>query len=123
MGSRYLVLLVEDDSICRKLFSRYLIHAGYEVVAVENGQMALDCFQQAKEGGQRIACVVTDVKMPIMDGLALARVLRQIASDLPIVFLTGDPHDPLLQTEMVIEKPSQLHRLAHCLKEILNPRD
>lgn len=119
MGT-YLVLLVEDEPVCRKLFSRYLEHAGYRVLPAENGIEALRIFFQAKEHGQCIHCVVTDMKMPHMEGSALATHLRKEMPELPIVFLTGDPHDPLLANERVLEKPTQLMKLAACLQSLLS---
>ena len=77
------VLLVEDESAVRRLAERALVRAGWRVVAAGSGQEAL----VRAPGG--LACVVSDVVMPGMDGPALVRALRQKQPGLPAILMSG----------------------------------
>ena len=79
------VLLAEDDPVFRELVSDILQEAGYEVVAGENGQEALDLLLTR---GADMA--VLDLNMPVMDGIELTRRIRsdEKLKDMPILMLT-----------------------------------
>jgi two-component system cell cycle response regulator len=66
------IVVAEDDALSRRLTQRTLEHAGYEVVAVENGGLAVDCLSSA--GGPRLALL--DWEMPGLDGLGVCRAIR-----------------------------------------------
>jgi two-component system cell cycle sensor histidine kinase/response regulator CckA len=78
------VLLVEDEALLRRLAEAALRHAGYRVVAAEDAEDAL-----ARVEEERPSALVSDVSMPGMDGLALARLLRERWPGLPVVLLSG----------------------------------
>lgn len=73
MNARRLILVVEDDLATRQLLTHQIQRAGLEVVAFENGRLALEAIV-AQGGG----LVVADWGMPEMDGLELCRTLRQM---------------------------------------------
>jgi two-component system cell cycle sensor histidine kinase/response regulator CckA len=79
------LLLVEDEVALRRLAERALTRAGHEVLAAESAEAALDLLA----GGGAPAALVSDVSMPGMDGLALARELRRRWPGLPVVLLSG----------------------------------
>ncbi|MBY0337460.1 MAG: response regulator, partial [Acetobacteraceae bacterium] len=79
------VLLVEDEPALMRLGRFALGRAGHEAVGAEDGSAALELI----EGGLRPAVLVTDVAMPGLDGLALARAARRALPDLPVVLLSG----------------------------------
>jgi two-component system chemotaxis response regulator CheY len=82
------VALVVDDSLTvRKLVSRCLQQAGFEVIEATNGKEALESAQK-----HPFALIVTDYNMPIMDGLEFVRSARDIEQHkfTPIVFLTTE---------------------------------
>ena len=91
-------LVVEDDALVRRMATRGLIEAGYIALEAEHGQAALDLVL-AHSG--RLDVVITDIGMPEMDGHELARRLREVRPDLPVVFMSGygevDVARPLLQ--------------------------
>jgi two-component system cell cycle sensor histidine kinase/response regulator CckA len=76
------VLVVEDADAVRVLTGRILYAAGYQVIPVESGEVALDRLD---------ACdvLVTDVVMPGMTGVELAAQARERRPDLPVVFVSG----------------------------------
>lgn len=79
------VLLVEDSMVTREMVRRLLEEGGVEVAAAADAEEALGLL-----GRREFECVVTDVEMPGMDGLALTRHLRSTpnTSHLPVVILT-----------------------------------
>ncbi len=78
------ILLVDDDSDLRDVLSILLESIGFEVVIASSGQEALLKFDAAK-----IDIVLTDVKMPGMDGIELCKRLKAIALDLNLYFMSG----------------------------------
>jgi two-component system cell cycle response regulator CpdR len=80
------ILLAEDEESVRLLVARALSQDGHEVVATVDGAEALDTLQN--EGG-RFDLLLTDIKMPVMDGLALALSAARDYPNVPIVLMTG----------------------------------
>ncbi len=80
------VLLVEDEAAVREVARRTLLMNGYQVLVARDGREALDLAQHQLP---MIDLVLTDVVMPKLGGLDLARSLRQQREDLPLVFMSG----------------------------------
>ena len=79
------ILVVDDDPVVRKSYDRVLSTSkGYAVITAENADQAL---QRLRE--QEYDLVVTDIKMPGMDGVALAERVRAQRPWLPVVIITG----------------------------------
>lgn len=78
------VLLVEDDDDSRELMAEVLAVAGYAVHAVATGPEALRTLAE-----RSVDVVVTDLGMPGMGGLEMARAARAIAPTVPVVLVTG----------------------------------
>ena len=83
------VLLVDDDELVRQLLARLLTEAGFLVAEADNGASAL---QAARRLDGSLSLVVTDINMPVMDGLEFARALRATDRAIPFLFVTAvDP--------------------------------
>lgn len=80
------ILLVEDDDALRAAAHRILKGHGYAVIAAAAPTEALSTFPDLKD---TIDLLVTDIVMPEMSGVELARRARQIKPDLKVVFMTG----------------------------------
>ena len=80
------ILLAEDDDSVRAFVRRALELDGHSVIAVEDGSVALETLD-GDAGGFDL--LVSDIKMPIMDGIALALVVARDKPDLPILLMTG----------------------------------
>lgn len=78
------ILIIEDDYNIRKLFSKYLVKFGYETIEAEDGQKAIQIFEN-----EHIDLIITDVMMPIMDGNTLVSKIRITHPELPILMLTA----------------------------------
>ncbi|HET6182608.1 MAG TPA: response regulator [Acetobacteraceae bacterium] len=98
------ILLVEDESIIAELFAESLIADGHDVSVASDGEEALALFEEAEAEGHPYNVVVTDVRMPRMDGLTLARRLRGEHPALPMVVVSG--YAPLDQLSRLSEDKS-----------------
>jgi DNA-binding NtrC family response regulator len=78
------VLVVDDDTDARELFTLVLSQAGFDVDEAADGFAAL-----AKVSHVRPDAVLTDLRMPGMDGIDLAQRIRRIHGDVPIIIATG----------------------------------
>lgn len=80
------ILVAEDEEPLRGLVARALAEDGHEVVTTADGAEALDKLQS--EAG-RFDLLLADIKMPVMDGLALALATARDFPALPILLMTG----------------------------------
>jgi PAS domain S-box-containing protein len=85
-GNGELILVVDDEPNILGITKMILEKHRYDVLSASDGPEALAIFAQQM---QSICLVLTDVSMPYMDGAALARALRKMKSDLPIIASTG----------------------------------
>lgn len=81
---RQRIILAEDDESMRGFLERALARAGYEVISFANGREAYDCLQR-----EPFTLLLTDIVMPQMDGIELARKATELDPDLKIMFITG----------------------------------
>ena len=121
--AQYRCLIVEDSKTMRTMLADSLIRIpGMEVVEAENGLSGIRALAT-----QRFDLVVTDVNMPVMDGLKLVRHVRSDPrhEDTPIVVITTEsaPNDRdramALGANAYIEKPIQAPRVIRAVKKLL----
>lgn len=84
-GDRLRVLLVEDNEAAGKGLARLLEAQGYVVTRVQNGESAL----AALGDGNSFDHLLTDLQLPDVDGLQVAREARRLAPHLRVVLITG----------------------------------
>ncbi|HEX6433315.1 MAG TPA: response regulator [Gemmatimonadales bacterium] len=80
------VLVVEDEDLLRAGIRRLLQNEGYNVLDAPDGVTALQLLDTAPD---QVALVLTDLRMPVMDGRQLAAALARRRPSLPIVFMSG----------------------------------
>jgi two-component system, chemotaxis family, chemotaxis protein CheY len=81
------ILVVDDDEVILAAVAGILVQEGFNVDTATNGSEALDCVERTHPD-----CVLLDMRMPILDGWAFARILRERDIDLRIVVMTA-AHD------------------------------
>jgi two-component system, cell cycle sensor histidine kinase and response regulator CckA len=84
------VLVVDDDAILRELLARVLVDEGYAVLTAEDGEQAL-AIATTLDG--QLDLVVTDILLPVMDGLELAARLAYLKPPPPVMFISGFTDD------------------------------
>lgn len=116
------ILAVDDSPSLRQMVKITLSGAGYQVVEAENGADGL-----AKAKATPVSMVVTDLNMPVMDGLTFIRELRKLASykGVPILFLTTESFPEMKQQAKAagatgwITKPFQQDQLLAVIRKVL----
>ena len=83
------VLLAEDGLDNQRLIAFLLRQRGATVTVAENGQIAVDHVCQARNAGQPFDCILMDMQMPVLDGYAATRQLRDAGCHTPIIALTA----------------------------------
>ncbi len=78
------LLLIDDEEGLRKLLSISLRNEGYDVITAENGKRGIELFEQ-----EAPSIVLTDIKMPGMDGIVLLRRIKKINPDAEVIIITG----------------------------------
>jgi len=78
------ILVVDDEQVTREVLSEFLATQGYDVTAVENGPSAI---QVVKE--EPVHAMVTDLRLPEMDGVELLEQVSQVQAHLPSIVMTG----------------------------------
>ena len=81
------VLVVEDEDGLRAVIRRLLQDEGYSVLEAPNGARALQLLAHGAD--REVGLVLTDLRMPVMDGRQLASALARLHPSLPIVFMSG----------------------------------
>ena len=84
MAATKRILLAEDDNDMRQFLTRALKNAGYDVVSFDNGKSAYDRLRE-----EPFELLLTDIVMPEMDGIELARRATEIDPELKVMFITG----------------------------------
>ena len=88
-------LIVDDSAVMRRVVERALRETGLGVDAVveaANGLEALQYLRTARENGESLGLILSDINMPVMDGLMFLEHLQQerLAPDVPVVIITTE---------------------------------
>jgi excisionase family DNA binding protein len=83
-GDRPRILVVDDEQAVRDLLAKTLTMADYDVDSAPDGASAIDRLRAVEYD-----LLITDLKMPGMDGLSVIREARRSAPDLPVIIITG----------------------------------
>lgn len=113
------ILLAEDDESMRGFLTRALEKAGYDVVSFNNGA---DAFERLKQ--EPFTLLLTDIVMPRLDGIELARRASAIDPEIKIMFITGFAavtlnNDTQPKDSRVLSKPFHLKDLVREVEKLL----
>ena len=116
------ILLVEDEDMVRAVAERALTRAGYTVTTASDGEEGLG-FVTSDEVSFDL--IVSDVVMPAMDGPAMARAIRKVKPDIPILFMSGYAEEQLrnqidIENMFFIPKPFSVQQIGAKVAEVLN---
>ena len=114
------ILVAEDEAMLRLIAVEMLEDAGFTVLQAADGVEAL-ALLKAHPG---ISLLVTDIKMPRMDGYALVRAGREFKPDLKVLLMTGysqepPPNLPAFRGVATLHKPFNLDRLCQLAGEMV----
>jgi CheY-like chemotaxis protein len=121
--SKKRILVADDEPSVLEITGRMLVHLGYEAEMSSRGIEALERFLAEPE---TIDLVITDVRMPGIDGVELARRVLEMRPDVPVIFCSGllEPADAEKQraggVRAVLSKPVRLRELKAAVQSALN---
>ena len=113
-----MLIVVEDDDGVRVLVEELLLDRGYNVISAQTGAEGLDRIRREP----RLSLVITDIRMPGIDGWELARRATEMRADLKVLYITGYPGEqrpndappgPLLR------KPWRTVEFYECLEQLI----
>jgi two-component system, cell cycle response regulator CpdR len=114
------IILAEDDNDMRRFLVKALQNAGYDVISFDNG---LSAYQRLRE--EPFELLLTDIVMPEMDGIELARRASELDPDIKIMFITGfaavalNPDSSAPKHAKVLSKPFHLRELVSEISKML----
>lgn len=114
------ILLAEDDPAMREYLTRALERSGYEVVAVDRGTAAAPLLES-----EHFDLLLTDIVMPEMDGIELARHCNIVSPKSEVIFITGFSAVALRAGESmpnakILSKPFHLNDLVHAVERLFS---
>jgi CheY-like chemotaxis protein len=121
-ASRPRILVVDDEPIVRRFAAQILTAAGFDVLTAVDGREA---FAIASHLDADLSLVLTDIRMPHLDGLELGRALSTLRPGLPVLYMSGygTPADSAgVPTVHFIQKPFQPDGLLSGIWLLLPPR-
>jgi PAS domain S-box-containing protein len=118
-SSRGVVLVIDDDANVRAVCVRLLQALGYEVVAAESGQEGLDVLDRRSD----VRCVMVDVTMPGMSGVATLDEVRSRSPRLPVILMSGYLSDSRVKERLdeltsFLPKPFRLEALDDAISRL-----
>jgi CheY-like chemotaxis protein len=117
-GEKAKILIVDDNPAVNDVLCQLCSFLGHEVVTARNGAEGLALVQ--RDGA--ITLIFTDFRMPVMDGVAMLRAIKELRSTMPVVLITGSIMEEELGSERagfdaVVSKPFELKTIAACIQQ------
>ncbi|MCX6893769.1 MAG: response regulator, partial [Verrucomicrobia bacterium] len=122
VGGGGTVLLAEDDRSVRAVTAKMLANMGFKVIQAVDGAEAVELFAKHKD---EIRWVLSDVRMPRMDGWEVLATVRKLCPGVPVVLATG--YDPAVmdadhhpdQPQVVLSKPYGVAELQKAIQKVI----
>ena len=122
--NRYIVV-IDDSPTIRVSVELAIKELGFPVKQAENGQDALDKIEEIKKGGDETALCISDINMPVMNGIEFITEFRKIDKFTPVVVLTTEAEKEMIQkgknagASGWIIKPFQAEDLLNVVKRFV----
>lgn len=118
------VLVVEDDTVDAAALEDILSDAGFRVLVCSSGEEAI---AELERDVTRFQVVLTDVRMPGLSGWDVAHRARELASDMPVIYVTGDSSSEWaskgVPNSVLIHKPYASAQIVTAVSNSLNKTD
>jgi len=118
------VLLVEDEDTVRAVAERALVRQGYDVTTAADGEEGLETLVRTYDQGGKFDLIVSDVVMPTMDGPTMAREIRALHPELPLLFMSGYAEETLrreidIPNMHFLPKPFSVQQIVGAVESVL----
>ncbi len=118
------LLLVDDDPAVLRSTSIVLKLQDHDITSADGGQAGIDALRAARAAGERFDLVITDLGMPYVDGNQVARAVKELFPETPVVLLTGwgrrmtSGEEAPAHVDYVLPKPLDLGQLREIFAEL-----
>jgi len=116
------LMVVDDEASMRTALTQILQACGYSVLTAKNGRDALNQIEADEK--RSLDCVLTDIQMPLMNGLELRKILREKFPQLPVIGMSGfhnlpqnAPGEGIDQFDGFLSKPFKTEQLLEILRQ------
>ena len=121
------LLVIDDEPSVRETLALLLRKDGHLTLTAADGEEGLEMFQLAQIQGSPFNVVITDLGMPRMDGLTVARKIKAISPDTPVILLSGwgfriRSEEVKEAIDLVLTKPATHQQIRRALSQIWNRR-
>jgi DNA-binding NtrC family response regulator len=113
------ILLVDDDINFRRSLVIQLEMAGYQVSEAEGGEQALNILKKV-HGKQFPELVITDFRMPEMDGEQFVRELRKQHPKMPVVVISAYEPPDTMMSDAFLRKPFRIGEMNDCMTRLFS---
>jgi CheY-like chemotaxis protein len=113
-----MIMVVEDDDGVRVLLEELLLGRGYKVITAQNGDEALGRIQRDTQ----LSLMITDIRMPGIDGWELARRATQMLPDIKVLYITGYPGEECpadAPRGPLVRKPWRIGELYRSIEQLI----
>ncbi len=120
------IIIVDDSLTIRTSVEYALKKLGFPIRQAENGADAIQKIQDLKNSGEDLILCITDVNMPVMDGITFVQELRKNDKFTPVLMLTTESEDKIIQAGKEagasgwLVKPFQSEQLTNIVKKLIN---
>lgn len=118
------ILVIDDELLIRKSVGDVLRRWGHEVLTASSGEEGVAVFRSAREQAEGVDVVITDLGMPKMDGMEVARRIKEVAPQTPVIMVTGwgkqssSTAERIPHVDILLSKPPQLADLRAALETV-----
>jgi signal transduction histidine kinase/ActR/RegA family two-component response regulator len=116
------ILIIDDDPVILDSMRLVLELDGHTVTAANDGRAGVETFKAAHDAGENFSVVITDLGMPYMDGHEVARAIKMMSANTPVILLTGwgrrmsgSENDMPANVDRTLDKPPKLPELREAL--------
>ena len=119
------IIVIDDSITIRAIVELVLKNLGYKVQGAENGEGAIQLIKEIKENGDDVALCISDINMPVMDGLTFLHEFKRLDKFTPVIMLTTESDDSTINEIKElgaagwIVKPFQPDKLLETVKKLL----
>ena len=121
--ARLTVLVAEDEEMLRRVVGATLRYGGFDVIEAEDGSAGLEIVRS----GRAIDVLLSDVKMPGLNGYQLAEACLSLKPEMPVMLMTGFADEAIPEAIRrasipIIRKPFDFGKLADSVREFVRSR-
>jgi len=119
------IIVIDDSITIRAIVELVLKNLGYKVQGAENGEVAIQLIKECKENGDDVALCISDINMPVMDGITFLHEFKKLDKFTPVIMLTTESEDSTINeikdlgAAGWIVKPFQPDKLLETVKKLL----